>query len=66
MEAHNVKYGTKVIVTDEDVKIPPSSIPINKGDVITIQKLDGMYCKGVNQGGESIYIAGWTEVEPCV
>jgi hypothetical protein len=26
MEAYNVKYGTKVIVTDENVKTPPSSI----------------------------------------
>ena len=43
MEAHNVKYGTKVIVTDENVKIPTSSIPVNKGDEITIYRLDGMY-----------------------
>ena len=34
MEAHNVKYGTKVIVTDDKIKTPPASIPINKGDEI--------------------------------
>ena len=33
---------------DENVKTPPSSIPINKGDEITIYRLDGMYCNGVN------------------
>lgn len=63
MEAHNVKYGTKVIVTDENVKIPTSSIPVNKGDEITIYRLDGMYCNGINKDGNRIYIAGWTEVE---
>ena len=63
MEAYNVKYGTKVIVTDEDVKTPPSSIPVNKGDEITIYKLDGMYCNGINKDGDRIYIAALTEVE---
>ena len=63
MKAYNVKYGTKVIVTDEDVKTPPSSIPVNKGDEITIYKLDGMYCNGINKDGDRIYIAALTEVE---
>ena len=62
MEAHNVKYGTKVIVTDDNVKTPPSSIQIKKGDEITIYNLDGMYCNGIDKDGDSIYIAGWTEV----
>ena len=66
MKAYNVKYGTKVIVTDEDAKTPPSSIPVNKGDEITIYKLDGMYCNGINKDGDRIYIAAWTEVEPCI
>ena len=66
MNAYNVNYGTKVIVTDENVKTPPSSIPINKGDKITIHRLDGMYCNGIDENGNRIYIAGWTEVEPCI
>jgi len=65
MEAHNVTYGTKVIVTDENVETPISSIPVKKGDEITIYKLDGKYCNGINKDGDKIYIAGWTEVEPC-
>lgn len=63
MEAYNVKYGTKVIVTDENVKVPPDAIPVFQGDEITIHKLDGMYCNGVNKDGDKIYIAAWTEVE---
>lgn len=66
MEAYKVKYGTKVIVTDDEVKTPLLSIPINKGDVITIHRLDGMYCNGIDKDGNRIYIAGWTEVEPCI
>jgi len=66
MEAYNVKYGTKVIVTDENVETPPSSILVNKGDEITIHRLDGMYINGTNKEGHRIYIAAWTEVEPCI
>ena len=66
MEAHNVKYGTKVIVTDDEIKTPPSSIPIKKVDEITIYRLDGMYCNGIDKDGNRIYISGWTEVEPCI
>jgi hypothetical protein len=66
MEAYNVKYGTKVIVTDENVRTPPSSITIKKGDEITIHTLDGMYCNGIDKDGNRIYIAAWTEVEPCI
>ena len=65
MEAHNVKYGTKVMVIDENIKTPPTSIPINKGDKIIIHGLDGMYCNGIDKNGIRIYIAAWTEVEPC-
>lgn len=64
MKAYNVKYGTKVIVTDEDLSTPPGSIPVNKGDEITIHRLDGMYCNGIDRDDNRIYIAAWTEVEP--
>jgi len=66
MKAYNVKYGTKAVVIDKNVKTPPSSILINKGDEITIYRLDGMYCNGIDKDGNKIYIAGWTEVELCV
>ena len=63
MKAYEVEYGRKVIVTDKDVKIPPDALPVDKGDEITIHRLDGMYCNGVNKYGGRIYIAAWTEVE---
>jgi len=63
MEAHNVKYGTKVVVIDENVKTPPESVSIKKGDEITIHRLDGMYCNGIDKDGNKIYIAAWTKVQ---
>lgn len=63
MKAYNVERGTKVIVTDDEIGIPPGSIEIKKGDEITIFRLDGMYCNGKDKDGNLIYIAGWTEVE---
>ena len=65
MEAYNVKRGTKVLITDDEmVKIPPSSLPVNKGDVVTIESLDGMYCNCINEKGKIVYIAAWTQVQP--
>jgi len=64
MKAYEVRYGTKVIVTDKDVKVPPDAPLVNKGDEVIIHKLDGMYCNGVNENGDRIYIAAWTEVKP--
>lgn len=64
MKAYEVKRGTKVTVTDDVVSSPPDSIGIKKGDEITIDRLDGMYCNGTNSEGDMIYIAAWTEVEP--
>jgi hypothetical protein len=63
MEAHQVKYGTKVKVVDDNVKTPPSSIPVKKGDIITIERLDGMYCNAIDSEGNKVYVAGWTEVK---
>lgn len=64
MKAYEVKYGTKVVITSKDVETPPSSIPITKGDVVKILRLDGMYCNGTDKDGNRIYISAMTEVEP--
>lgn len=63
MEAYQVKYGTKVKVVDDNVKTPPSSLPVKKGDIITIERLDGMYCNAIDCKGNKVYIAAWTQVE---
>lgn len=63
MEAYKVKKGTIVVVTDDSIKTPPASTPVNKGDIITINSIDGAYCNGVNENGDRIYIAACAEVE---
>ena len=64
MKAFQVKQGTKVIIIDNDaIETPPSSIQVNKGDEITVQKVDGMYCRCLNKEGNLIYIAAWTKVK---
>jgi len=62
MKAYEVEYGTTVQVMDEDVITPPVSIPVRKGEIITLREVDGMYCNGKNTSGQDIYIAAWTEV----
>jgi len=66
MEAYEVKRGTKVIITDDRVIVPLDAPPLNKGDEITIYRLDGVYCNGINKDGERIYISAFTEVEPII
>ena len=66
MVSYNIKYGTKVVIIDDNIKIPPDSIELKKGDIITIHKLDGMYYNGIDEKGNRIYIAAWTEVEPVI
>jgi len=63
MEAYQVKYKIKVKVVDDNVNTPPSSIPVKKGDIITIERLDGMYCNAIDSKGNRVYIAAWTQVE---
>jgi len=63
MEAHEVKYGTRVKVIDKNVNIPPASVPVKQGDIIKILGIDGMYCKGKDAKGDIVYIAAWTDVE---
>lgn len=63
MEVYEVNYNTKVKIIDENVKIPPGAKIVKKDDIVTIFKLDGMYCNGIDETGERIYIGGWTKVE---
>ena len=62
MKAYEIKYGTMVVVEDENVIVPLGALPVNKGDEITIRRVDGMYCNGINADGERIYVALCTKV----
>lgn len=61
MKAYEVKRGSKVILL-EDAQAPVEESPLSKGDIITIYRLDGMYCNG-SKDGERVYVSAFTEVE---
>jgi hypothetical protein len=63
MEAYEIKRNTKVRVLSDEVRTPPSSLPISKGDVITILNMDGMYCNCLDKDNNRVYISALTEVE---
>ena len=63
MKAYEVSYGTKVKVVDDTVLVPIGATPVAKDEIITIYRLDGMYCNGSNSEGERVYINASTEVE---
>jgi hypothetical protein len=63
MQIHEAKYRSKVRIIDNPIKTPPLSLEVKKGDVLKVLRLDGMYCNCINENGDRVYVAGWTEVE---
>jgi len=63
MQAHEVTKGTKVIVLDNVVFVPPNALPVYQHEILQIVNLDGMHCKAINEKGYIVYIKAWTEVQ---
>ena len=55
------KYGAKI--ADGFSTAMEKATPVAKDEIITIYRLDGMYCNGSNSEGERVYINASTEVE---
>jgi hypothetical protein len=66
MKAYQLIKGTKVIVKDCAVGVPPHSIPVYQDEVLTLGKLDGIYCNAINEKGDKVYIHGLTEVHEII
>lgn len=64
MKVYDVEYGTKVRVISDQVRTPPGATRVYKGEILTIQRADGMYHTAINANAEQVYLAGFTEVEP--
>ena len=62
MKAYEAKKGSIVVVIDDNVRVRHQTPVVKKGDTITIGRLDGMYCNGTNEDGESVCIAAWTQI----
>jgi len=61
-ELHKIPNKTWVKVM-EDVKVPPAAPPINKGDIIFFDHLDGMYSYCKTPAGKIVHMAAWTKVK---
>lgn len=59
------KTRIRIIDEDEDVSIPPShkDVPSFSGGELLFHHLDGMYSLCIDEHGDTVHIAGWTEVE---
>lgn len=62
-QLYHVKKGSEVVITDVDIVVPPSSVPVNQGDRVRVINFDGLYCNCTNKDGEYIKIASWTMVQ---
>jgi hypothetical protein len=62
MPLYDVPNGSKVRVLS-DIKIPPASPEIKEEDILTFNRLDGMYSHCTNSKGETCHLAGWAQVE---
>ena len=62
MKVYEVKYGTEVIIDDDDIIVLPDAPQLNKGDIIKILRLDGGYYSATKDK-ERVYIHAFTEVK---
>ena len=64
MKLYNVQDGSTVKLL-EDAVIPPGAPEVNKGDVVKLFNIDGVY-GNCFKDGERVWIHAMTEVEEVV
>jgi len=64
MKLFELPRHTTFKVIDNFIHIPPDSLPVSKGDLLTLDHIDGMYGFCYDERAEVCYIAAWTEVQP--
>ena len=62
MELFNVPNNSKIIV-QSDIKTPPASPQIKKGDILQFHHIDGMYSYCKNNDGEVVHLVAWADVD---
>lgn len=67
MKLYEVPRETKVRVLAPDGggphAVPPSAHPIDTGEILFFDHVDGMYSYCTNSRGQVVHLAAWTEVE---
>ena len=61
MKLYEVPRNSKIVVRG-NIKTPPASIPIQKGDVLQFHHIDGMYSYCLN-GNDVVHLSANADVE---
>ena len=61
MKLYEVPRNSKIVVMG-NIKTPPASIPIQKGDVLQFHHIDGMYSYCLN-GNDVVHLSANADVE---
>lgn len=59
---HEVPRGTKIRVRG-DVKIPPAAPPIEVGEILHFNHIDGMYSHCRDMAGNVVHLVAWADVD---
>jgi hypothetical protein len=62
MKLYDCKKGQKFILSDDDVRIPPSANLPDFSKKYILLNIDGMYGNCKDLDGNDYYFAAWTEV----
>jgi len=62
MELFNIPENSKIIVKG-NIKTPPASPQVKKGDILQFHHIDGMYSYCKNTDGEVVHLAAWADVD---
>ncbi len=59
---YNVPSGTKIRLM-EHLRTPPAHRDLKTGEILTFNKIDGMYSLCFDSEGNPVHLAAWSEVE---
>lgn len=60
---YDVPRNTMIRVTDCEQVVPPDCKAIRQNDELLFRRIDGMYSYCVDNQGNVVHLAAWTEVE---
>jgi hypothetical protein len=63
MKLYNVPRNSLIRVIGKEVITPPTNKVTSGADVFRFSHIDGMYSYCVDEHGDVVHLAAWTEVE---
>ena len=62
MKLYDVPNNSRIKIIG-DIKVPPGSPQLTKGQELNFRNIDGMYSHCTNDSGEVVHLVAWAEVE---